>query len=68
MQDQGIALKPSFMIVVTKPNFVGALGFAVRELQELNGWSVVLALDLCFLFNNPAAPMQRKRFWLLSHC
>jgi hypothetical protein len=56
------------MIVVTKPDFVGALGFAVRELQELNGWSMVLALDLCFFFNNPAAPMQRKRFWLLSHC
>jgi hypothetical protein len=29
---------------------------------------MVLALDLCFFFNNPAAPMQRKRFWLLSHC
>jgi hypothetical protein len=45
------------MIVVTKPNFIGTLGFTIRELQELNGRNMVLALDLRFFFNNPAAPM-----------
>ena len=48
------------MIVVAKPNFVGADRSAFGELQQLDGWPMVATPDLNLFLNHAAAPVKRE--------
>src|SRR5215468_9241260 len=58
VDDQRHALEAAGVIVGAKADLVRALRFAVRELQQLDGRPVVGRLDLRFLFDDTAAPME----------
>jgi len=54
------------VVVGAEANLVGALGLAVRELQQLDGGPVVRRLDLRFLFDDTVASWREKVFIVRS--
>src|SRR5215471_9515143 len=58
IDDQRHALKAAAVIVGAEADLVRALCLALRELQELDGRPVIGRLDLRFLFDDTAAPME----------
>jgi hypothetical protein len=60
IDDQRHALKTPRMVVDAEADLVRALRLAFRELQQLDRRDVVLRLDLDFLLDDPAAPMERE--------
>jgi hypothetical protein len=66
VDDQRHALEAAAVVVGAEANLVGALGLAVRELQQLDGGPVVRRLDLRFLFDDTVASWREKVFIVRS--
>src|SRR5262249_42321156 len=58
VDDQRHALEAAGVIVGAEADLVRALRLALRELQQLDGRPVIGRLDLRFLFDDTAAPME----------